>query len=231
MIVGICGEAGSGKDTVADFMVKNHGFVKISLADKIKQICKDVFDFSDEQLWGASKHRNEPDTRYFRYNVESAHGNVPQYLSPRHALQQLGTEWGRACYKNIWVDHTLRVAKALLTADPKDGVFYDRKRGLGSFPGTTECDVAKGVVISDVRFYNEALAITNAGGRVIRLKRATSLDESYQNHQSELEMKSLSDDIFHATINNQDFTLDQLEIAVACTLETLIGQSRGTLKP
>ena len=43
MLVGITGKAGSGKDTVGDYLVKSHGFKKIALADPIKRLVKDVF--------------------------------------------------------------------------------------------------------------------------------------------------------------------------------------------
>ena len=61
MIVGITGLAGSGKDTAADFLVKNHGFVKVALADVLKRACKEFFAFTDEQLWGPSEKRNAID--------------------------------------------------------------------------------------------------------------------------------------------------------------------------
>lgn len=32
MLVGICGQAGSGKDTVADFLCQHHSFVKVAFA-------------------------------------------------------------------------------------------------------------------------------------------------------------------------------------------------------
>lgn len=33
MLIGICGQAGSGKDTVADHLCKNFSFVKVAFAD------------------------------------------------------------------------------------------------------------------------------------------------------------------------------------------------------
>ncbi len=50
MLVVLSGKAGSGKDTVADYLVKNKYFTKISLADPIKRICSEYFDFSHEKL-------------------------------------------------------------------------------------------------------------------------------------------------------------------------------------
>ena len=96
MIIGLSGLAGSGKTTVANMLVKNHVFEAISLADPMKRFCKEMFGFSDEQLYGPSSARNAIDPRYGK--------------SPRVALQHLGTEWGRAFHENVWVDYAMREA-------------------------------------------------------------------------------------------------------------------------
>lgn len=54
----ICGQAGSGKDTVASFLVKDHGATAVALADPMKRLAQQVFAFSEEQLWGPSELRN-----------------------------------------------------------------------------------------------------------------------------------------------------------------------------
>ena len=43
MLIGVCGKAGSGKDTIADYLVKKYNFKKIALADPIKRMVEDVF--------------------------------------------------------------------------------------------------------------------------------------------------------------------------------------------
>lgn len=65
MLLAVSGLAGTGKDTVADILCKG-SLVKVALADPLKRIARDVYDFSDEQLWGPSYKRNEPDERYPR---------------------------------------------------------------------------------------------------------------------------------------------------------------------
>lgn len=64
MIIGIAGAAGSGKDTVADFIGKYNNSICIAQADPMKRFARDVFGFTEEQLWGPSECRNAPDARY-----------------------------------------------------------------------------------------------------------------------------------------------------------------------
>ncbi len=49
----LIGRAGSGKDTVADFMVEHYGFVKLSFAAKLKEIAAEMFPV----LWMVDKRR------------------------------------------------------------------------------------------------------------------------------------------------------------------------------
>ena len=43
MIIGITGLIGSGKGTVADILVEEHNFIKLSFADKLKDGVATVF--------------------------------------------------------------------------------------------------------------------------------------------------------------------------------------------
>lgn len=63
-IVAISGQLGCGKDTAADRLVSKFGFVKIALADPIKRYGLQVFRFTEEQLWGPSRFRNDLDERF-----------------------------------------------------------------------------------------------------------------------------------------------------------------------
>jgi hypothetical protein len=229
MIIGIAGLAGSGKDTAAEFLVKNHNFVRVALADKLKRICRDVFDFSDEQMWGPSSRRNEPDERYPRGERDCSQpdcvGHV-EYLTPRYALQTLGTEWGRNCYNDIWTEDALRTAKTLLEpGNPLRNFYmsshhhYNMKGGLQSC--TSTCKQIRGVVIPDVRFKNEMARIKQAGGYLIRMKRGTGLTGAAAQHQSEAEQLEVSDSEFAAVIHNENVTLAELEAAVAKVLGSL----------
>lgn len=67
--------------------------------------------------------------------------------SPRQLMQTLGTEWGRQCVKDsLWVDTALEKAKAAQAE-------------------------GKHVVITDVRFENEAIALWGENGYVVKIVR------------------------------------------------------------
>ena len=246
MIIGITGYccdsndvrrvAGAGKDAAADRLVKNHNFVKVGLADPLKRICQEVYDFSDAQLWGPSHMREAPDFRYPRgaqqwrdaYHSEMEHartasdaGQVKEaaeylrcaagygaegWLTPRYALQQLGTEWGRRCFSNTWINYGLRIAKQLET-----GIYdYSQKAGLTLRDGRLK--PIAGVVFSDIRFFNEHAAIVSAGGKVVRVKR--SMNQLFpmgtdNQHQSERELSEWQDERFDYVISNNG-SLDDL---------------------
>ena len=77
LIVGIAGVKRSGKDTIANHLVKKHGFYKRSFAQPLKDVCKCLFGFSDNQLNGSDKEI--PDEKWFG-------------ITPRETLQFVGTD-------------------------------------------------------------------------------------------------------------------------------------------
>jgi hypothetical protein len=170
-IIGLVGQAGSGKDTTASLIKDLVGQERVhlmALADPLKVFLMEVFGWTEEQLWGASYLRDVPDPRYPRRTLEKYEGeaiyNETEYLTPRYALQTLGTEWGRNCYQNVWVDYALRDAKEVLEYSDKDLV-----------------------IITDCRFVNEAKAIREGGGLVWRVVRPNSATTKLASHSSETE--------------------------------------------
>jgi hypothetical protein len=207
-------------------MVKNHNFTKVAFADPLKRVCQDIFKFSAEQLWGPSEMRNVPDTRYRR----EPEGECPSYLTPRHTLQQLGTEWGRQCYPLIWVEYALRVAKHLLN---DTSVMYTAREGIVDVvkqtpQGERRRDDApsraiQGVVISDMRFHNEVAAICAAGGKTVRIvrKNVQSLEGAAGQHASETKQQSIPDELFNYHLINSGNGLDLLAMTTAGLVEAL----------
>jgi hypothetical protein len=88
-IIGLTGQAGSGKDTVADFLCETHGFVQVTLADPIRAGLTTMFGLREE---------------YFS-DRELKERTIPWIgRSPRELMQMLGTEWGRKLVNpDIWI--------------------------------------------------------------------------------------------------------------------------------
>ena len=225
MILGFSGQAGSGKDTAADLLVE-HGAVKVALADPMKRIVRNVYDFTTTQLWGPSAERNKPDLRYPRQHTWvgatcmccgapgiAGYENMC-YLTARYALQQLGTEYGRGCYVDTWVALCIRTAQRILATDRQR---YSSERGLYHPYGDPYGDVGKPitmVVVPDVRFKNEMLAIRAAGGRLVRVKRpGAGLSGSSGQHVSEQEQTGIADQAFDHVIDNSG-TLEDLRAKI-----------------
>jgi hypothetical protein len=61
--IGISGFSGSGKDEIAKSFVKR-GAIQLGLADPAKRHMADLYDFTEQQLFGPSKFRNGGDLRY-----------------------------------------------------------------------------------------------------------------------------------------------------------------------
>lgn len=92
----ITGKAGVGKDTVADYLVKHHGYVKYRFADPLKKLLNERFGWKSEQ-WDDRTWKEREDSRW---GVCAG-----QVMSPRSWAQWLGTEVGRTIGgKDVWVD-------------------------------------------------------------------------------------------------------------------------------
>lgn len=141
MIIGICGFIGSGKDTIADYLVNYHEFRRESFANSLKDAVAHVFGWDRILLEGRTKQ-----ARKWREQVDPwwADRLLMPNLTPRWVLQHWGTEVCRkGFHDDIWIaslENKLRNSK-------------------------------DHIVISDCRFPNEINSIKNAGGMVIRVVR------------------------------------------------------------
>lgn len=145
-IIGLNGYARSGKDAAASALVAD-GWERIAFADALRDIAYAIDPYVElsGDIEGYPWYDN---TNYYRLSTvigwlgwEQAKAEHPDV---RRLLQRLGTEGGRDILgKNIWVDTAFKRARM-------DGA---------------------GLVITDVRFQNEAEAIRERGGKVVRLNR------------------------------------------------------------
>jgi|TARA_B100001094_G_scaffold309750_1_gene343710 hypothetical protein len=141
MIIGICGLIGCGKGTVGDILVENHGFTKLSFADKLKDGVATVFNWDRQMLEGDTVESREwRETQDEFWTKETG-----RTITPRLVLQEFGTDCMRHGFDDgIWVSLV--------------------KQELVKYP-------TKDFVIPDVRFPNEANMIKSIHGEVWRVKR------------------------------------------------------------
>ena len=150
MIVGVCGLIGSGKGTVADILVSEHGFVKISFADSLKDAVATVFGWQRPLLEG-----DTDESRAWRERIDvwwAKRLDIP-HLTPRWVLQQWGTEVCRdSFHRDIWIASMERkIYEAKLTCAEN----FSEPR----------------IVIPDTRFVNEVDMIQRLDGQVWWVRR------------------------------------------------------------
>ena len=100
MIIGICGFIGSGKDTIADYLVNLHHFRRESFANSLKDAVAHVFGWDRTLLEGRTKHSREWREKRDDWWSE----RLGMEITPRFILQQWGTEvCRRAFHDDIWI--------------------------------------------------------------------------------------------------------------------------------
>lgn len=201
-LIGLGGLAGAGKDTAAEALTERCGFVKIAFADPMKRFAMEMWNFTEEQLWGPSERRNAVDPRYG--------------FSPRHVLQVLGTEVGRQIDRKVWLRYGLLTAHRIVTG--LGTLKYVRTQGIVRLRPDQWLGVPRGVVITDVRFLNEGTAIKEVGGLVFMIDRqGAGLEGVAAKHASEqgfIDLFGLAD----GAISN-DSTIEELHRKVVAAVE------------
>lgn len=145
-IIGVAGKAGSGKDTLADFLVQSEGFTRFAFADPLKLSVCELFGIPLE-------HMNHP--------ISKERVDETWRKSPRQLMQWLGDCVRNDISKDFFV---IMMANRINESQSKT------------------------VVISDVRYEQEARFVREMGGVIVELARTNrfgSMGEKEANHSSE----------------------------------------------
>ncbi len=143
-VIGLSGWARSGKDTVASFLIENHGYTKMSFADPIREALVrlnpkiDVYGLGYISLnWAVEK-----------MGWEKLKDEAPEV---RGLMQRMGTEVGREMFSpDFWVDAAMKRA-----VDGSKIVFSDCR-----YPN--EADAVKKLGGRMIRIEREGVAPANA---------------------------------------------------------------------
>ena len=100
MIIGVCGFIGTGKDTIADYLVNIHQFRRESFANTLKDAVASVFSWDRELLEGRTKH-----SRAWREQRDEWWSErLGKDITPRWVLQYWGTEvFRQGFHDDIWI--------------------------------------------------------------------------------------------------------------------------------
>jgi cytidylate kinase len=155
-IIGVCGKMGAGKDTVGDYLVKKHGFIRLAFADVLKKVCFDLFGVTFENLSLEEKNKKEDSLVGFsRREIWQIFGTDIMRNQVSKYLPGLSDE-------NIWLNAVKRQINQIIS---KEGRFLK-------------------VVITDVRFENEAKFCLENGCLWNITREDILLDSSSEKHHS-----------------------------------------------
>lgn len=251
MIIGISGKINSGKDTVAaiiqyliwknkvekgektnlhytfkDFTNSKFGGNTLSnweikkFADKLKDMISILLCCTREQLEDRVFKETELGEQWWYYKGEvglypydtpyEANKKLPLVkLTPRLLLQLIGTQCGRQIiHPNIWVNATM--------AD------YKQTNSCSHWEGDAPIYRMPNWIITDVRFPNEAKAIKDKGGILIRVNRPCEECGVLEGHKmiphknkpSEHESETALDDYEFDYIVDNSGTIEELIVKI-----------------
>lgn len=187
-IIGLSGYAQSGKDTLAGFLIEEHGFERVAFADALRDML-----YALNPLTWAYAPAGVTDRVYDTETVQvivDKHGWEWAKASSgvRELLQRLGTEAGRQVLgENIWVETALKKVQ----------------------PGGR-------YVFTDCRFQNEAEAICTAGGLMVRIERPGCAPVNA--HPSETALDGFDFDVYVGNTGTVEDLADRaLHLAIRAT--------------
>lgn len=186
MILGLSGYAQVGKDTLGAALVRNYGFTRYAFADALKEV---VYRLNPIARSEAQEDEYGPYVISDRVqDIVDTYGWEMAKRVPeiRRLLQVMGTEAGRQVLgENIWVDTVLNQ--------------------IGD----------RDAVITDCRFPNEAQAVKERGGYVLRIVRPGV--EAVNAHPSETSLDGWN---FDAIISNNG-ALEDVDVLAEFVYESL----------
>jgi len=172
-LIGLTARKQNGKDTVADYLIKNYDFQRYSFADPLKRAAMDIFGFTEKQMWGSNKDKESIDPRWG--------------ISPRRVLQLLGTELLQYDIHDHTDEGELPIGREIWVKRFK--LWYEEEKNKIISENSFGIESTFNIVIADIRFEHEANAIREMGGEIWGIIRPSMV--SKDNHVSEMELDNI----------------------------------------
>lgn len=151
-MVGLNGFKSSGKDTVGAYLVEEHGFVRYSFADLLKESAAALFNITPEE-W--DEYKNDESVEVV---LRRGQKHIDRQTA-RSFLQRYGTEAHRDVFGgSFWIDAVME----------QINIAYG---GFKVVRGKRVPARGFNIVFTDARFENELRAIRSHGGKNIRILR------------------------------------------------------------
>lgn len=212
MIVGLTGPARCGKNTIADYLVANHGFTRIAFSDALYKEVAEAFDVPEEVLRSEATKDAKAltlaqcsngvfariateliDARYRATGGPLLLAPWKEPLSPREILQWWGTEYRRAQDPQYWVK---RLAEKMCQLTGDGGDIHEAR-----------------VAVDGVRFPNEEAFLRSLPGfEMWHIVRRDA--PQVASHASEAEQKRITVDVERDVVIQNNGTIEQLRAIV-----------------
>ena len=151
IIFPISGQKRAGKDTIADYIKGQVMASRVSFADPVRDVCRAYFGWTEEWLLG--KHKEDVDPYWG--------------ISPRQAMQYLGTEVGRVGIAENYPEFKSVTGDSIWIKSAKKNIRVKSSKEYISNYGKI-----RAFIIPDMRFLNEYDAMKemeNEGYKVITI--------------------------------------------------------------
>lgn len=147
MIIAFAGFKGSGKSEAVSTLVHEFGFIDVKMAAPLKKMLRAMYRYcglDDSEI----ERRLEGD-------LKEVPDNWLVGQTPRHAMQQLGTEWRNSIHPHLWIP-----------------MWEQRVKQLGTR-----------VTCSDIRFRHEIDALHRVGGKLVWIHRPGTKSDGHESEQ------------------------------------------------
>jgi hypothetical protein len=127
-VIGICGGIGCGKDTVTTYLALDLGYDRVSIAEPMKEIVRDVYDLDHRQCFGTQSEK--------AVGLEHVRDVFGGPRTPRYLMEAIGMAF-RECDPNTWVKFAERKIKHILAQGGR--VAISDARFLNEFEMIRDC--------------------------------------------------------------------------------------------
>ena len=202
-LIALTGNINSGKTTVSEYLQNTWGFTEYTFSKPIKEMAL-IFGFEHHQVYGTQ--------------VQKLEINADWSISAREFLQKFGTDICRESLAKTIPDMNFGESKS-----PWIRLFEIYiKKYIEQYPNGC-------IVVSDIRFLDEAAVIKKLGGCIVRIDRVAGIQRtnehnivSHNKHSSETEMLNITADFTIFNTGTKDALYNQITEIVDNVIHTTL---------